>query len=341
MQNPSIKKSAEHEVIVPSSRDLIPSCGHGLSLVTPSCNPATSITPAHTPVIPPTHTNLSLKQALVLECLVKNVSRQTNYTSIGLTIGISKSAARDAVLQLVSKGYILPPVTIRDGVFQGFGFQLNGVKWQQFHETGGLSNEKYHALTPPPHTVSPPSNPPTHSSSSFNSDSKLTTIGVDLNDPELLWWMDQGLTNTQTISWLDQFRMKPEELAQSLRFARFDAAVNGIKPSGKTIENPQNWFYTILKRAGAYPRPKNYKSVHEIRADELADQLRRDEIALAKIWEAEIEIKFRELMDDKKSPLFLELLCCVNDFAKENQDALEISMKELLKEKYPMVHFRF
>ena len=338
MQNLVSDSEQTHVEIFPDT----PPCNHGLTPVIPLYDSSqTPIIPAQTPVIPPTHTGLSSKQAHALHVLIINVTRTTNYTSIGAAVGITKSAARSAVNQLVKKKYISVPVTVRDGVFQGFSYWTDNAKCQQFLEAGGALNEKYPALnTPPTHTVCPPFDPTHTHSSSFKLDSKLTTKTVNLDDPELLWWTDQGLTNTQTISWLDQFRMKPEELALSLRFARFDAAVNGIKPNGKPIENPQNWFYTILKRAGAYPRPKNYKSVHEIRADELADQLRLDEIALAKIWEAEIEIKFRELMDDKESPLFLELLCCVNDFAKENQDALEISMKELLKEKYPMVHSR-
>jgi len=49
MQNPSIQEPAEHELIDPSSRALIPQSDHGLPLVTPSCIPAvTCITPTHT-----------------------------------------------------------------------------------------------------------------------------------------------------------------------------------------------------------------------------------------------------------------------------------------------------
>jgi len=333
--------ASESEHIFPNCI-VIPQCDHGLTLVTPSFDSGvTKSTPAQTTDIPPTHTGLSRKQAQVLGVLIKNLTRITNYASISAAVSISKSAARSAVNQLTKKKYISLPTTVRDGVFQGFSYWIDNEKCRHFMEAGGALNEKYftplNILTPPPHTVCSHSDPHHALSSSSSLEQKLTAKTVDLTDPELQWWADQGLASKQIISWLDQFRMKTEELAQSLRFARFDAVVNEIKPNGKPIENPQNWFYTILRRAGAYQRPKNYKSIYEIRANELEEQQRRDETARLKIWEAEIEDKFSELMNDQENPLFQELLDSVNDFAKDNPFAREIEMKELFKKKFAAV----
>jgi len=310
----------------------------------PSKYGVTAIKPIHTGVSLPTHTNLSNKQAFVFDYLVRIASRQTCYSAIGEALGISRSAARDAVLALVSKKYISNLVIIRDGVFQGFAYRIDGTKCQHFIETGGTANEKYfqcsHTVTPQPHTVySPSDHLHTHSSlSSFelSPEAKLTTQNVDLSDPEMLWWVDNGLTIKHIESWLNEFKLSPESLAQSLRSAKFDVVVNEIKPKGMPIGNPLNWIYTILKKTGMYLRPINYKSVLELRADELVDQQRRDEIANAKIRDAEIEIKFQEFMRDKESPRFQELLDSVNVFSRDDQFTLEIEMRELFRKSYAL-----
>ncbi len=339
MQNLSYQDQAESERFDSASHSVAPQCDYSMSEVTSLCNPGvTSIIPTHTATSPPTHTSLSIKQAQVLDVLVRNLNRRTSYNSVGAAVGISKPAAISAIKQLVNKKYISDLITVRDGVFQGFTYWTDSLKCQQFMKEGGASNERFHVitntLTPLPHTVCSPSDPYHAFSSSSSLEQKLTT--VDLTDPELQWWADQGLTRKQIISWLDQFRMKTEELAQSLRFARYDAVLNEIKPNGKPIENPQNWFYTILRRAGAYQRPKNYKSIYEIRANELEEQQRHDEAAKAKIWKAEIDSKFSEIMNHRESPLFQELFGCVGEFEKDNPFAFEIKMKELLKERYPI-----
>ncbi len=323
---------------------------------TPPCDPGpTPVIPlydrshtphiqAQTPVTPPAHTCLSCKQARVLGVLIENATRTSSYALIGATVGISKSAARSAVNQLVKKKYISVPETVRDGVFQGFSYWVDNAKCQQFLDAGGASNEKYlsstNIITPPTHTVCPPYDPTHTHSSSFKLDSKLTTKTVNLDDPELSWWSEQGVTNKQIISWLDQFSMEPEYLAQALKFARFDIVENKIKPQGDLIAKPPSWFFTVLKKSGQYSRPANYKSVHEIRAEQLDIQKRLDDDAKKKIWEHEIEDKLKDIMADQESPLYQELLGCVEEYGRDDPLICGIQMKELLKAKYPMDQYR-
>lgn len=340
MQNLSYLKPAACELNDPSNCVLIPRYDHCLSIVNPSSDPyVTAGIPGNT-VTPHTHISLSRKQAQVLDFLVKNISRQINYNSIGRALGLTKSAARDAVSALVTKNYISDLATIRDGVFQGFSYKVDGIKCQHFIDAGGVTNPKYsisnYTVTPPPHTVCPGSDQPhTHSS---RVDIQITTNNVDLSEPELLYWVEQGLTEKQIKTWLTQFQMHPEDLSQSLRFARFDFVENQKKQDSKgvLIESPIGYFFGVLKNAGRYARPANYRSIIELRAEELKDQQQRDEVARNKIWDTEIETKLKKLLGDPESALYLELLDSVDDFAKNNQFALEIKMRELLKEKYPM-----
>lgn len=342
MQNSSIKQPEVCGIINPASSTLIPLRDHGLSIVTASCSPrVTGITPDNTPVIPSTHTCLSIKQALVFEYLERVVSRQTNYNTIAAVFGLSKSAVRSAVSGLVTKKYIKDLVTVRNGVFQGFVYKVDGDKCQRFMAEGGTTNPIYiatnYTIIPPTHTECTVSDP-MHTYSSLSSfefplEKDLTTKTIDLSDPEMLWWVNQGLTNKLVKSWQEEFKTNLESLVQSLRSARFDVVVNEIKPRGMPIENPLNWIYKILQKSGSYPRPKNYKSIIELRADELEDQLRRDSIAKAKIVESEFEVKFRKLMNDKESTLYIELLGTITDFARENPLALEIDMRESFRKR--------
>jgi len=134
--------------------------------------------------------------------------------------------------------------------------------------------------------------------------------------------------------------MEPEYLAQALKFARFDIVENKIKPQGDLIAKPPSWFFTVLKKSGQYSRPANYKSVHEIRAEQLEVQKRLDDDAKKKIWEFEIEDKLKEIVADQSSPLYKELLSGVGEYGRDDPLICSIEMKELLKAKYPLVDFR-
>lgn len=76
----------------------------------------TTITPTQTPDTSPTHIGLSTKQAQVLDVLIKNTGKTINYTAIGTAVKVSRTAARSACDQLVKKGYMSKPITVRDGV---------------------------------------------------------------------------------------------------------------------------------------------------------------------------------------------------------------------------------
>lgn len=294
----------------------------------------TPVTPPCDPLIPRGHT-LSRKQALVLNELIHNPSRMTSYSMIGSALGLSKPAVRDAVEKLCCKGYISRPETVRDGVFQGFRYWLDVELCRQFVDSGGVSNEKFHGpshtcVIPPTHTVRPPSFPP-HTTFSSSSEQKLTTHAVNLEDPELRWWKEQGLRPRQIESWLEEFKMTVDELTISLRYARFDVLVNEIKVGGAPINNVLNWFYRILSKAGMYARPANYKSLYEMRAEALRAQLQQDEEVRRQIRELECEARFRQIMSDPESEDYQSLLSQVSDFTVNlnSKTVLERELKDI------------
>lgn len=303
----------------------------------------TPVTPPCDPLIPRGHT-LSRKQALVLYELIHNPSRMTSYSMIGAALGLSKPAVRDAVEKLCCKGYISRPETVRDGVFQGFRYWLDAALCQQFIDSGGVSNEKFHGpshthVTPPTHTVRPPSFP-LHTTFSSSSEQKLTTHAVNLDDPELRWWKEQGLRPRQIESWLEEFKMTADELTISLRYARFDVLVNEIKVGGAPINNVLNWFYRILSKAGMYARPANYKSIYEMREEALRAQLQQDEEVRRRIRELECEARFRQIMSDPESEDYQSLLSQVSDFTVklDSKTLLERELKDIFLSKVEDEH---
>jgi hypothetical protein len=326
---------------------LIPQSEHGLPVLNNNCDTgATAITPTHTSVRPPPHTGgLSSKQAQVFDLLIGIENRKTNYFTIGSALGLSKSSARDAVSQLSNKMYISKPTTIRDGIFQGFMYWVDPMKCQEFIAAGGFANEKYriptHTLTLSPHTVCSPSYLPDPSSSisSFMTGNELTAKSIDLGDPEMLYWIDQGLTAKQVKAWVEELKIAPATLLLSLQAARFDVVMNGKKSNAEPIKNPLNWIYKILKTSGIYQTPENYKSVLEIRADALEAQRQRDNIAKESIRNCEINAKFEEFMCDKQSALYGEFAACVTDFSRGYPSAFKREMKEQFQNRYRIENY--
>jgi len=114
-------------------------------------------------------------------------------------------------------------------------------------------------------------------SSSVLKEIKPTTTKSILDDAELFFWRDIGLTEKQIKTWLTEFDMTEDELSLSLRYARFELL------NRTDVPKPISWFYGAITKSGFFPRPQNYKSLKEIRAEEVLKQRRLDEMAVSTI----------------------------------------------------------
>jgi len=162
-------------------------------------------------------------------------------------------------------------------------------------------------------------------------DLKPTTTQAEfgiLKDPELRFWTSEGVTEKQVQSWMAEFDLTQDEITISLRYGRFDILERG------DVQNAANWFYKILSRNGFYPKPANYKSLIEIKAEAMRQQQEQDRAARQKLEEAEQENRFQVFVSDPTSSLYQELLSKVGGFAKEqlaDGDAMaaNIELREL------------
>ena len=126
--------------------------------------------------------------------------------------------------------------------------------------------------------------------------SKLTS------HPEYSFWRQQGLAQKQIESWKSEFELSEELLDTYLRWASWAIdAENKKGDEGKKIESPQNWFYHMLKRTGAYPKPVDYVSYEEkklIAQREALEEKERIAKQQAELHTRELELEIGRLADE-------------------------------------------
>jgi len=171
-------------------------------------------------------------------------------------------------------------------------------------------------------------------SSSSLKDLKTTTtkdFSTDdlMKDPELGYWKEKGVNNRQINIWSDEFQMSTEQVVQSLKYCRFEMVVLNLEEE-RQISNSLNWFYKVLQRSGLYPKPVGYKSLTEIRAEQVEQAAKEAAEARERQATAEKDLVFQSIMSNPDSEEYRRLLVQVSDFSREmGGQALEVAMREI------------
>lgn len=132
------------------------------------------------------------------------------------------------------------------------------------------------------------------------------------------YWEEEGLGEGQAQKWCKQFEVLPEQMRQQLDWARFDLEINGRRAEVK--KDTISWFFGHLRTTGGcFPRPVNYKSPVELRAEAIERDLAQEREAKVRLAAAEIEQKFQRILADPKSEEYQSLYSQVNNFAKEEK----------------------
>jgi hypothetical protein len=172
------------------------------------------------------------------------------------------------------------------------------------------------------------------SSSSFPEKTTTSEIENTLSShPELGYWRHKGLTEKQMSEWI-KITGNLENLIQSLCYCRFDM-VDLDQEQSKPIKNIFNWFFKIIEKAGAYPKPKGYKSFEDKQIEQERAALKEKEKRIEELrslsrkkWELEREESFWEMMSDPAGNLYKECHGTLNNFAKKSKGrVLESSMR--------------
>ena len=325
-------------------------------------------TPMH--YVPLEVLNLAYNQACVLEALIDNKTGLTNYRAISDQTHIGIPSVREALSRLVVKGFMHKPVTVKNAAFQGFSYILNKALCDHFIAAGGLSQENYKDHQTIQQTVRPSDNATVthtnsqtaHSSSKFIEDLKQATTlnhqsvspsdGLTVRPPTSpisqpdteyirpsdgfiltgavgAYWEEEGLGEGQARKWCSQFETGPEQMRQQLDWARFDLEANGRRKEVK--KDTISWFFGHLRTTGGcFPRPVNYKSPAEIRAESIEKDMAQEQEAKVRLLAAEAEQKFQRILANPESMEYVLLYNQVNSFAKEEQGMiLEHALRDI------------
>ncbi len=161
--------------------------------------------------------------------------------------------------------------------------------------------------------------------------------------PEYVFWRDCGLTQTQCMRWKEEFGLDDLLLDNYLRWCAHDVGHDERKDkSGKSISNPANWFYTIMKKAGAYPKPEGYQS-HEEKIFFVRENLLKEQAALharqndlrAQEERQEAEALFAAFLEEGESAQqFHELCAKISPFLYENRHTRRRLFENALRTEY-------
>lgn len=262
--------------------------------------------------------------------------------------GIAYGTARAGIDVLIREGYVTYKARHNGHSFRGFEYAMNNhlcslyaarVRGEQAEQSGRQpfwqsSNQANNQALKQP--LGQSSNQALAVVSSYLNDLKTTTTenGTNddlLKDPELGYWREKGVNNRQINAWSEEFQMPVDQVLQSLRYCRYEMVVLNLEEE-KQISNPMNWFYKVMQRSGLYPKPTGYKSLAEIRAEQMEQAARDAAEARERQVAAEHELAFQRLMSDPDSNEYRHLLASVDEFAKEvGGKVLETALREAFR----------
>ena len=286
---------------------------------------------------------MSNNQSKVLKFLI-NAQGKTTARAISLATNLGIPSVRDILRRLKTKGFLCGIITVKDISFQGFLYTLNPGMIDYFISTRSyqtvsqsgyqtvLQSDCQTVLQSDCQTVLLSDGLIAHSSSLktlkttttkdcqtvLQSDSETIrpSDSFVLTGPTGLFWEGEGLQESQAKKWCQQFEVEPQQMRQQLEWARFDLVGNG--KSGEVRKDAISWFFGCLRQTGGcYPRPANYKSPTEIRAEQAEQAARDAREARERLRQAERDLEFSKLLSDPESAAYQQLLARASDFSKE------------------------
>ncbi|MCE1226258.1 MAG: hypothetical protein LWW87_07210 [Geobacteraceae bacterium] len=295
------------------------------------------------------------KQGKILLYLIQ-AGGITKREHISNDTGVNIATVKHTLRVLAHEGYINNIQLYTNHSFRGFSYGVNRTMCAEFAErlTGQpldypdnqpINHPTKHPIRKPVnYPVRKPAHYPTNEpgsspDASFSSSKKelnlTTTENHDkadlLRDSELAYWKDKGISNRKINDWAEEFQMSVDQVIQSLKYCRYEMVVLNQEEE-KQIAKPDNWFYKIMQRSGVYPKPANYKSLTEIRAEQMEQAAREMAEARERQIAAEQELAFQKILENPAGEEYQALLQQVSEFAREmGGKALETAMREAFK----------
>lgn len=148
---------------------------------------------------------------------------------------------------------------------------------------------------------------------------------------ESFWGVDgEGLQESQAQKWCEQFEVEPAAMRQMLEWARHDLEINGKREDVR--KDPISWFFGHLRQTGGYyPRPANYKSPLELRAEAMEQEIASQKAAMLRVRTAELEGQFQQILANPTSGEYRSVFSRLNGF-EQTLDGSDL--EQALRTKY-------
>jgi len=283
---------------------------------------------------------LTHRQAKVLFYLINQPDSISQRERISRETEIPVPTIKHCIRVLAADGFISKPAKYVNRSFQGFSYTVNQGLCRQFlekrgHEFSGPGNYPAHYPSdcPTRYPALGTSDGTSHGLSDRLSDhysssieSKTTTTDLEnllKTDPELGYWQEKGLQCQQVLKWMEETGMSRLVMLQSLKHCRFDMVDREIEAS-KPVQNVFNWFYTIIKRSGHYPKPTGYRSwnekmieIEQALLDEQEAEIRRLEELRTRRYRLEADRRFQEMMNEPDGETYKAVYARLSKFERE------------------------
>jgi len=315
-----IRQTAEQPTVVPINLSQAT-----IERLTQSRN-TTERTIYHDPII-----DLTPRQGAVLYYLLQTPDFICRRNDVSRDLKIPVPTIRDTIQLLTRKGFITKPTKFVYKNWQGFTYQIADEQLcARFLKARGGEFENLaqrQTLIPPTNqnqlqpTVDVITSHITSPSSSSFLENKTTTTkgpaGVKILSGAIgAYWEEEGLGEKQAQKWCEQFEVEPNVMRLQLEWCRFDLEENGKRDEVK--KDKISFFFSRLRTTGGgYPRPVNYKSPVEIRAEAIEQDLLKEREAQERLIAAEDELKFQQILSNPDSVAYQSLLKQTNEFDRE------------------------
>lgn len=283
-------------------------------------------------------------QAAVLRFLSTIPGGKTRLADICNGTGVPYGTVRKSLAALERYNCITRPKKIRIGQWQGMHIELleSGKEWNTLKGylfntlPGSLQNTQKGG-----HSGGHSGGQASISSSSLKETTTIQKIENEISqNPELGYWRQKGLTPKQAHTWMNQFDLETGTLIESLCYCKFDMVDNDREKS-EPINDVFNWFFRILERTGAYPKPTNYKShrqkqieLEKQRVEELKHQAEQLKQLRQQAIIAQTELDFEQLLKDPESDEYKQCLEKIPDIIKKPNKRGSISFINAMKKAY-------
>lgn len=296
---------------------------------------------------------LTVRQGMCLYYLLQRPDYIAQRHTMGEALNLPLPTIRDCITVLVRERFISKPQKIVIRSFQGFTYRLadedqcarfmrlrgeefaNAIERNTRRDTLRLSDRltirQTNAVSNVMSNVTSDGLPPFSSS---RKEEKLTTtenLEIDdlLRDPELGYWRGKGVNARQVNLWSEEFQMPVDQVIQSLKYCRYEMVVLNFEEE-KQIAKPENWFYKVVQKSGVYPKPASYKSLAEIRVEQMEQAVKEAADLRSRQAVAEQELAFQKILENPAGEDYQALHSKVSDFAREmGGKALETALREI------------